>query len=438
MDTTSVIARLATDESISVNEIASLVGTNYQTVYQVIRKHNLRPVGTKKDRTGRAIKACCEQGLTIAETAVKLNITVDTVYAYKRNLQLQFASPDNQIATQVSKLASDGFTTKEIAAALNIAEGSVTRYARNLGIKITHPRTKELMTRDEQICAMFRSGGQTLQSVANEFGITRERVRQILVKYGIDERHQFTFANSGRLDEALKLYELGEDMRTIAKSCGIGYQSWIGYSKPLEITKRRRVNRFWRMVAVTADPNKCWNWSGCPGVSGYSRTSWNGRGKGCHQIAYFLHHGKWASRWTLHKCDNPTCCNPKHLYDGTPQDNVRDRDSRGRTGKIKKRLKWDDVKKIRRLLKNGLTQHAIAAEFGVGVATINNINCGKIWKSPHRIGNRVLRTRQVLNIRRSLAGGSTHTALAKAFSVSPQTISRIANDRSYTDKIFYP
>ena len=79
----------------------------------------------------------------------------------------------------------------------------------------------------------------------------------------------------------------------------------------------------------------------------------------------------------LHHCDNPSCCNPCHLYIGTHQDNMRDKAVRGRAGK---KLTLENVREIKQCLAAGATQVSLADRFGVTKATISQISRGKIWK----------------------------------------------------------
>jgi len=80
----------------------------------------------------------------------------------------------------------------------------------------------------------------------------------------------------------------------------------------------------------------------------------------------------------LHKCDNPLCCNPDHLTHGTTQDNVDDRNNKGRQAKGKNhgkiKLLEKDVELIRNLHISGIkTMFELADIFDVNYSTINNI-----------------------------------------------------------------
>jgi hypothetical protein len=105
-----------------------------------------------------------------------------------------------------------------------------------------------------------------------------------------------------------------------------------------------------------------------------------------HRFSYLFHFKTLSNDLdVLHKCDNPKCVNPKHLFLGTDQDNANDKVTKGRcpTGEnhCKTRLKDSDVRQIKHLLRtSNLTQKAIAVMFNVGKFTIGDIKRGKNWK----------------------------------------------------------
>ncbi len=89
-------------------------------------------------------------------------------------------------------------------------------------------------------------------------------------------------------------------------------------------------------------PNECWPWTGGSfqhryGIFNKLRT---------HRIAYFLTHGIVPDGLSvLHRCDNPPCCNPNHLFLGTQADNMHDKRNKGRSVR-QSRLTQSDVLKI--------------------------------------------------------------------------------------------
>lgn len=88
---------------------------------------------------------------------------------------------------------------------------------------------------------------------------------------------------------------------------------------------------FWERV--TPEPNTgCWLWTGAINASGgYGAVRRNGVTYRAHAVAMYLGNGRWPLNQALHRCDQPSCVNPSHLYDGTPLDNVRDAIDRGRS-----------------------------------------------------------------------------------------------------------
>lgn len=97
--------------------------------------------------------------------------------------------------------------------------------------------------------------------------------------------------------------------------------------------RRSLEDRFWSKVRI-GEPDDCWEWTATRFPSGYGNFSMGARSQGkvgAHRVAYELANGPIPPGMDIcHHCDNPPCCNPRHLYAGSVSDNLRDAVRRGR------------------------------------------------------------------------------------------------------------
>lgn len=146
--------------------------------------------------------------------------------------------------------------------------------------------------------------------------------------------------------------------------------------------------RFWKYVAIIPF-HECWEWIGTK-TSGYG---YFGTGQRCskvglaHRFSYELHYGPFdKSLDVCHKCDNPGCVRPEHLFLGTHQDNMADKIKKGRAiyinGERCHSAKLDEKKvfDIRDLRKNGMLVKDIAKRFNVTSSAICSVVKRKTWK----------------------------------------------------------
>jgi hypothetical protein len=136
------------------------------------------------------------------------------------------------------------------------------------------------------------------------------------------------------------------------------------------------VDRFWSKVHKGA-PDECWLWQDKPGGVGYGTLSCRRNGKSinvyAHRIAYEIAHGPIPSGAVIrHTCDTRLCCNAAHLIAGTHQQNVDDREERGRGRHNILSLRQRE--EIRRLWRDGKkTQPELAKMFGVDPSNVYGI-----------------------------------------------------------------
>lgn len=93
--------------------------------------------------------------------------------------------------------------------------------------------------------------------------------------------------------------------------------------------------RFWFKVDKSGGPTACWPFKGARvPAGGYGRALLNGKLHAAHRYAWVLTHGEpREGLHVLHRCDNPPCCNPAHLWLGTHDDNMADMKAKGRISK---------------------------------------------------------------------------------------------------------
>lgn len=145
------------------------------------------------------------------------------------------------------------------------------------------------------------------------------------------------------------------------------------------------VHRFWKYVLVDA-PDACWNWDGGAAPDGRGRFYLQGKSFKAPRIALWLHTSRQPGDMSVcHSCNNPPCCNPRHLYLGTEGDNARDRLRAGTQirGEQHHRAKLTEreVREIRRLYATGkYSQRELAAKFGVSQHPIRMAVQWKTWK----------------------------------------------------------
>lgn len=146
---------------------------------------------------------------------------------------------------------------------------------------------------------------------------------------------------------------------------------------------KRSEKHFWERVDKKG-VDDCWEWTRCKNMHGYGKLSWRGRLTKAHRVAWMLTYGDLKpTDWILHHCDNPACCNPKHLYVGDHAQNTRDAVERhcyrfGADHPMAK-LTEKDVMNIL-ALKGKDSQNSIANRFGVNSETIRQIMIGNHWK----------------------------------------------------------
>lgn len=166
--------------------------------------------------------------------------------------------------------------------------------------------------------------------------------------------------------------------------------------------------RIWSRVVVSHAG--CWEWQGGRKRHGYGRVRIDGASTGAHRVAWTLANGPVPEGLhVLHRCDNPPCIRPDHLFLGTPADNAEDRTAKGRSGPR------------------------------CGVSPASAARGERHWtrQRPDEVrrgelaGRARLTAEKVLDIRRRHAAGESLSALGREYGVTHVSIAAVVARRSW-------
>lgn len=122
---------------------------------------------------------------------------------------------------------------------------------------------------------------------------------------------------------------------------------------------------------VTVNDSGCWVW---PTQQRYPQMKIDGKFCGVHRLSYESYNGPIGDAHVLHRCDNPRCVNPEHLFLGTHQDNMSDMVVKDRGGaRNSGKLTDEQVREIWRKHERGFPVSWLAAEFGMSKAYMRDI-----------------------------------------------------------------
>lgn len=198
--------------------------------------------------------------------------------------------------------------------------------------------------------------------------------------------------------------------------------------------------RCWRRIAVCQHgrtcPVCCWEWQGGYSVGGYGVMLERKTVVLSHRYIFQLTYGPFAPGLSIcHRCDNPPCCNPAHLFCGTHAENMQDARQKGRAPEGERhassKLTQAQVAAIRAAVTNGRTQRQLATQFGVEPTTIWHVVHGDSWKksldadTPARPIRHPLTAAQVQAIRDATSQGESSRSIARRMGIGKSTVGAI-------------
>lgn len=188
------------------------------------------------------------------------------------------------------------------------------------------------------------------------------------------------------------------------------------------------VDRFWRWVDKRG-PDECWPWTGAHNGIGYGTINISRHMFLATHVAVVIDGRSIdAGSDVCHTCDNPTCCNPAHLFVGTREDNMRDARKKGRLATGDRHPSRVHKDRLARGDRNGAHTHPERRAFG---------DRNGARKYPERIRRgeshpfAKLSSEQVASIRAEVAGGATHSSVAARYGVGRSTVSYIVARKNW-------
>ena len=136
-----------------------------------------------------------------------------------------------------------------------------------------------------------------------------------------------------------------------------------------------------------SNPDDCWEWQGYRNKRGYGQLG--GKNGFAHRVSWVVHNGEIPENLHVcHKCDNPSCVNPRHLFLGTRSDNMQDASRKGRMNTTHLSFASDETHQASklsnaqvRLIRSGKIKPSILAkQFGVHEATVYRAKRGATFQ----------------------------------------------------------
>ena len=180
------------------------------------------------------------------------------------------------------------------------------------------------------------------------------------------------------------------ETQKVCETCGHAYTvavrkastSHFCSRKCLGVANGERLRKFdvRRMVATIRD-DACVEWPGYRDKDDYGKCNLDGKPMRAHVAAYMITQGSVAKdHFVCHRCDNPPCFNPKHLFAALPKANAEDMANKGRAcrGEAHHASKLTQVQVVA-IRNDDRSFRAIARIYGIAPNTVRRVKRGEIW-----------------------------------------------------------
>lgn len=175
----------------------------------------------------------------------------------------------------------------------------------------------------------------------------------------------------------------GADLVRVGGSCGC-LKSEVSSErmKAMQLLRHGTIEeRFFSRFKISE--SGCWMWTAHSDKDGYGLLPGNYESVRAHRFSFIHHYGHIEDGVVIcHKCDNPGCVNPDHLFAGTTKENCQDMLSKGRDKMVgsrnnKAKLTEENIIEIRQSKQSYMS---IADYYGVSVSTIKRIKSRTLWR----------------------------------------------------------
>jgi hypothetical protein len=291
---------------------------------------------------------------------------------------------------------------------------------------------RQKIARNLEIYWLYTDLGLPITELADMYDVSRQRIQQILSSHGVSSNNR-----GGTKISKKELRHPKNDFLTheeLGRKYGLSRHQIANIRGDLQSRNLTDERKFLHNIRFD-DKNKCWLWLG--GVNGVGYAFLNpsiDRQYYAHHFSFRLFYEYNPDGYILHKCDNKLCVNPHHLYEGTAQDNARDRERNGN---------WDGPKFSFDIAEEMRTAYSWGRYSYRDLANIYNTTVTSIYRIINRITyasksrkkkrfpyirSRAVSNEKVEQMKYDRSSGLTYQSLADKYGVGITTAYNAVND----------